>query len=218
MEGQIEGQTATLEEEQQPDQGDVSIRDGFNLASICDLEILKGPLTPTAGQPLDIYVHVSLPRGYLAQQDCMKLLYRLASENPEQFFTFLDTTLVPSDEAGNPIELRRGESIMRPGEKFYFRDYPDLFSNPNGVSFNRTNLRASIPGKYILLARLRRKFDYNDFERGRPGVVAYSIELADPNVSRVPVSGDLKAPLAQKPAVRTPIRIPAGGIKMALKR
>jgi len=196
----------------------VGISDGFDLASICDLEILKGPLTPTATQALDIYVHVSLDKGYLAQQEGMRLLYHLARENPEQYYTFLDTTLVPSDEAGNPIELRRGESIMRPGEKFYFGDYPDLFADPNGVSFSRTNLRASTPGKYLLLARLRRKFDYNDFEKGKPGVVAYLIELADPDAPRVPVSGDLKAPLAQRPAVRTPIRIPAGGIKTALKR
>jgi hypothetical protein len=172
------------------DGDDGAIRTGFDLARFLDIKI-SAPKSIKSSSPFDVKVSISLFKEYAEQA---QQLFEYAVYHKEKFSSFIDIGLKNLSTSQFPKDSRT---------QLLFYQHPQIFTPENPYVFVQKDWRTVFPGRCLIIARVRRKEAYNDFD--------YSLEdLKDPQkkfletgivASSLEVLSDSKVVEPKKPGI-----------------
>ena len=184
------------------DSDDGAIRTGFDLARYLDVSI-SAPKSIKSGELFDVNVGISLPAEYTEHA---RSLLALADYHREKFFSYVDVGLK------NRVN---GQMVKEHRELLLFYKHPEIFLQDKLFIFSKRDWRTVFPGKYLIIARVRRKDRYNDFDYSEEDLKNPQKKLLETGIVASPLevfAEILKTPIPQTP---TPISLSqSSGIKI----
>ena len=195
------------------DSDDGAIRDGLVLARYLNISI-NAPKSVKSGDLFDVRISISLSKDY--SEHAQQLLEYVRYHHNE-FFSFIDIGLKNLSNGQIPKESRN---------PLLFHQHPEIFNPNKPYVFIQPDWRTVFPGRYLVIARVRRKTDYNDFDYTlqdlkdpqkkflETGIVASPLEVvADSKVIEPKKPGVIPVGLNSASKIN-PVRMPDGTFRI----